>query len=492
VSEDDLVGGWAHEVGHDIGLFLSPRKFVPHPTPESVQLWDLMARGSWGCGPRTIFGCPTGSPGQSIPTFMSSITRKYLGLLSYDSKTEADAVGSTFWISALETTKFGDKVTKIDLSDDHCYLLEVRNTSSQYSFWDTSVPATGLVLYHVDPHGMSTCGDVTLNPAGGNTLETINVATRLDPPPGSFFSTTSFDDWAHSLRFTAVNTDAATDHYRIQVGVNSLSNPLRIAMVGIVLSGGSAFQRVGSCCAFMPPMELPILPDLDLHAYTEDGRHVGINYATGKFENQIANTEASGDQFNGHEWIVLPASTPRVHFVVSGLKALQFLMEFPQLKSALGAVDDFTLSPVVAAPSGSPTTVGTKVGTIPIGGSLEVPLVVTQNPDGTVAATFGQPGVTINSLIAELNSYCAAGAFKDPGEEDNKEENACNGLRAELMAAKRSIDRGHTKAATNQLKAFQHELNEDAIGTNLVALKRLLADSQELIDGLAETQDRTM
>jgi hypothetical protein len=226
----------------------------------------------------------------------------------------------------------------------------------------------------------------------------------------------------------------------------------------------------------MPPSRLPTLPDLDLHAYTGDGRHAGLNYATGQFENQIANTEASGDQFNGHEWVVVPASTPGIHFVVSGLKALQFLSEFPQLQSALGSTDDFTLSAVVAAPNGSPSRVGTNLGMIPIGGFLEIPLVITQNPDGTATVNLGQPGVTIHSLIAELNSYFAAGAIKSPG--------GYNGLRAKLIVVQGMISRGNTNAAINQLNAFRNQLNADNLVVNYFALQRMMADSQALVNAL--------
>jgi hypothetical protein len=165
-------------------------------------------------------------------------------------------------------------------------------------------------------------------------------------------------------------------------------------------------------------------------------------------------------------------------------------MEFPDFQSALGSTDDLSLRAVTVAPGGSPSTVGTSSGTIPIGGFLEVPLVVTQNPDGTVAVTLGQSGVTINSLIAELNSYCAAGAIQNPGEEDNEKEkektNPCGGLIAKVMAAKTSIDRGNRHAARNQLRAFQHELNADNLFTNPLVLQRLIADSQALISALAK------
>src|SRR5207247_2014159 len=139
VSETDLVGIWAHEVGHDLGLFFKPSQFcpdnplqcmVPHPTlgvksPPYVGLWDVMTYGAYGCGLGTEFTvtegwkCPSGNALHSTPTFMSSITRQFLGLIKYDPKTQAEAIG-TFWINALETTQLGEKVLKVDLNDDQC------------------------------------------------------------------------------------------------------------------------------------------------------------------------------------------------------------------------------------------------------------------------------------------------------------------------------------------------------------------------------------
>lgn len=71
------------------------------------------------------------------------------------------------------------------------------------------------------------------------------------------------------------------------------------------------------------------LPDIDLHAYTPDGKHVGINYETGEYEIQIPLAEASGDLVNGEEWIFVPASV-EVRWVVSAKDIEKFMEEFPE------------------------------------------------------------------------------------------------------------------------------------------------------------------
>jgi NADH:ubiquinone oxidoreductase subunit K len=65
--------------------------------------------------------------------------------------------------------------------------------------------------------------------------------------------------------------------------------------------------------------------DLDLHAYTSDGLHTGLNYTTGIYENQIPGAIASGDMVSG-EWIFV-LSNLSVHFVVDGRKVQQYLDE---------------------------------------------------------------------------------------------------------------------------------------------------------------------
>ncbi|MCC6020381.1 MAG: hypothetical protein LM577_03300 [Thermoproteaceae archaeon] len=42
-------------------------------------------------------------------------------------------------------------------------------------------------------------------------------------------------------------------------------------------------------------------PDVNLHAYAEDGRHVGVNYETGSYEAAIPGMLTSGDLINRRE-----------------------------------------------------------------------------------------------------------------------------------------------------------------------------------------------
>ena len=66
--------------------------------------------------------------------------------------------------------------------------------------------------------------------------------------------------------------------------------------------------------------------DLDLHAITQDGKHAGVNYQTGEYENQIPQAIASGDLVYDDEWIFVPQGT-QVKYYVSSHDIEQFLNE---------------------------------------------------------------------------------------------------------------------------------------------------------------------
>jgi M6 family metalloprotease-like protein len=82
------------------------------------------------------------------------------------------------------------------------------------------------------------------------------------------------------------------------------------------------------------PTEEPsaIYPDVDLHAITPNGRHIGMNYTTGQYENQIAGSIVSGDLDNMHEWIFVPG-TEQVRYYVSSHDTQAFFEANPDIAS---------------------------------------------------------------------------------------------------------------------------------------------------------------
>ncbi len=96
-----------------------------------------------------------------------------------------------------------------------------------------------------------------------------------------------------------------------------------------------------SCAHFYPfyaPSESDVQPDLDLHAITPDGRHIGVNYQTGEYENQIAGSIVSGDNQGIHEWIFVPEGET-VRYYVSARDNQAFLAENPQITDTTDTFD---------------------------------------------------------------------------------------------------------------------------------------------------------
>jgi hypothetical protein len=82
-------------------------------------------------------------------------------------------------------------------------------------------------------------------------------------------------------------------------------------------------------------------PDFDLHAYSNTGEHVGMNYLTGGYETEIDGSRTSGNILNGGpEWISLPDDV-QAHFPLDATPAGEWVEE-------LGA-DSFSIEAEIQA-----------------------------------------------------------------------------------------------------------------------------------------------
>ncbi|MHA1829613.1 MAG: dockerin type I domain-containing protein, partial [Candidatus Heimdallarchaeaceae archaeon] len=82
------------------------------------------------------------------------------------------------------------------------------------------------------------------------------------------------------------------------------------------------------------------LPDLDLHLYCDDGRHIGMNYETGEYEVDIPDAIVSGDNQNAPEWIFIPKDITNCHYVVSSYDNQKFLEENPEVAQQIEDTTD--------------------------------------------------------------------------------------------------------------------------------------------------------
>ncbi|MEY4723325.1 MAG: hypothetical protein RLZZ324_838, partial [Candidatus Parcubacteria bacterium] len=84
------------------------------------------------------------------------------------------------------------------------------------------------------------------------------------------------------------------------------------------------------------------LPTLDLHVFCADGRHVGMNYATGQYENQIVGAITNGKNPGAPAWIFYPgtAANDSCKYSVSAHDLQAFLAENPEIAAQVSDTTD--------------------------------------------------------------------------------------------------------------------------------------------------------
>lgn len=132
----------AHEFGHILGL---PDYY--HPTAGGgaegrrwvLGCWELMAAGSWGCGPHGAAREPFG------PTHMSARTKNVLGWLDWMT------VGAVWDVEVTLPPVSSGQALRIPLDGDgrEFLILEYRTRTG----FDAQIPADGILIYHQDMMG---------------------------------------------------------------------------------------------------------------------------------------------------------------------------------------------------------------------------------------------------------------------------------------------------------------------------------------------------
>jgi len=327
VAENDEMGLWAHEIGHSLYsknmLFgkwnhISDRYNYQEAYGQygAVWNWDLMGSGNW-----------FGSPEATNPVQMSSFTKESAGWLNYKDL----EVNKTYTATAVENEKTGDSAYRFDdpVSNDpkDFYVIEARDASKKYS-----APENGLILYKVGydsvnnhhivnivwpQKGDSTFNDTKkaknpyLRPTMHSAPDAGNTSVEYEDVPGKFKVILEGETAApYTATFRVVDFNV-----RNMTGANMTPNKTTVLEP---LAGDMATNVEGP------------KPDLDLHAYDDNGGHVGLNYQTGQYENTIPGAIASGDRQDDEEWIYVP-DTVHVRFEVSSYKTQQYFNANPSL-----------------------------------------------------------------------------------------------------------------------------------------------------------------
>ena len=248
------------------------------------------------------------------------------------------------------------------------YLVEVRSGEKSYC-GDWRAPDSGIVLYKV----------TTI--LGHDSVDKITLANRYMDESTLSTEGQSYLDPLSFFNFSYVPTATANraDGYYQTVSVTPYS-PLNL--VGTMLS------------QLLPDTSQPMInsngtaaPDLDLHAYTLDGKHIGMNYTTGLYENQIPGAIASGDLAGSDEWIFVPTGT-QVTYDVSSHDVGEFLKVNPELTTQFQSLT-FNVTNLGFDSNGSSYNISNQTYSIPPDSVIEI-----NAPNGSTPSPTQAPNST--------------------------------------------------------------------------------------------------
>jgi M6 family metalloprotease-like protein len=574
MAEIDPVGVWSHEIGHTLGEILldsSDQTMVPDLYRMGLESqkntkegqWDLMANGVWNGGRNNQEG--------TDPSLMSSYTKEFLKLLSYNIKPKS--VHGDFIIPALNQKPFGGSVFRYNLlentADDNTtpyYILEARKKILPEQNWDTSIPKDALVAYYVNPLGYPEYGwGANTNTDGerytNNMCRTINI-----PSGGAMSIGDTYNDYDNLVSFSAVSDSDLNGNYLIDSHIATINkdsilykfksfflrpsdefnksecvfqgrwapSPLpdirlyhaafviKMSLVLLIVEGICfllimfckypikrkktliilftftfiLFFSIGLSISYLrnngsrygdryyhwheflqsffqtwslpefkqppgpggyalaPSLTPTTLPDLDLHAITSDGKHVGVNYATGEYENQIAGAIPSGDNQGSPEWILIPEET-EARYYVSAHDNQTFLNENPDIASKMGSTEDsYEVYARYFDPATGIFTSATTSQTILPEGTDFYQIIGTTTP--SVQSNNTDP----ISYLQGIRAYVTAMPFKNKGTK--------TAYLSQLANIEKSLAKKQTKPALSQIQALEKETNSHT-KTNLIA-----------------------
>jgi len=337
VSEYDSLGDWSHEIGHSLyckyktdGKWnrINDRYNYNNPAWKygKVEQWGIMGSGNY-------WGSPTGSQ----PTHMCGYTKEAANWLRY----KWAKPGSSYELTAIEDMGSGDFLLRIDdpnTVDPLYYFIVEARKGPTYNGQATDeiypAPETGVMFYqvkydHANTHEIVNFISPNAAPFYGNKYGRWYPKPILYNLKGAGNKSTSYFDPNAQIILKLTDEGIEADgSYTAMVEVQeyNVTN-----MLGLILeSMGLPFSN-----APFPDMhynaETP-KPDLDLHAYDSTGNHVGMNYQTGLYENNVPGAIASGDLMDGTEWIFAPSGTT-LRFEVSSHDTQEFLNDYPQFAS---------------------------------------------------------------------------------------------------------------------------------------------------------------
>jgi hypothetical protein len=352
-NELQVVRGLAHEFAHALGKILvttvnGVSKGGEWSLPDEYLMGNVEDHFS-------LMGTSTNKSLERV--HLDSFTKEWLGWLTYN-----DAqMNKTYDVKRLDLMQFGDSALRYQIkagNDASWYIFESRANSS---VWDSDSSFTKDLEVYLLETKPNAHAHYSLNKIKGFQTLPDNLT---DPAAGVLIKVVSFSEQGSTIRienFTASNLVGA---------VASISGKVLAAVAAMVL----------------PETGFSILPDVDLHAYDDNGNHVGMNYQTGVYENQINGAIASGDLTGGTEWIFVPSSV-HVHFVTDSSDTAKFFQQYPKAASYSNGAETSTISMVYYSPNGSRYESQPAEQEIAPGSTIAQGYTLTENADGSYSVT---------------------------------------------------------------------------------------------------------
>ena len=410
VYRDSNYGIWAHEAGHLFGL----KDFYYADKPEDhgvVYWWDIM-----GDGPYVSVG---NTPDIIYPVQHSSFNKLILGWLK-----SSEVSYQEISLTPLEEGHFEDPVyvfrSKVDNSVS--FIVEARDLPSGNHFVDSVYPVDGtledgVVIYKVENYDLLG----TMKPIDKdknwkiNSLSSIGwTGFRLDwkrDDPTLSTEQMEYTDYSHFVTF-GITSVSTIPYYQSTVRISPCGGLCKLykgvkmgitSTIGFIT--GSPFLTDNSTA-----------PDLDLHAVTPEGLHIGMNYTSGEYEMQIPGGVSSGDLIGGEEWIFVPVGT-QVRYYVDSRDVQQYLEENPDIDPA-NATMNYSITSMeygenpqsVELPDGNSTVTDRNIS-VPEAGTIGPGIIVEMNTtpvwkryiNGTVTDSINKTGIVDVTVSANID-----------------------------------------------------------------------------------------
>lgn len=249
-----------------------------------------------------------------------SYIKAWLGWLQY---TEVP-MGDIVTIKPYSDLRYGDPVyiTSFTLPDTQLtgYLIfEYRKGVGDN--WDAETYSNNVFSKYLGIYAVenNNNGGQTINYLGPRNTYTTNIIK--DPIAGIKGEILSFTDEGVQFKVTPLEPKK-----KLVVKLDSGSENLE------------ALNQVGS----HEVLENISRPDLDLHGYTSDGSHIGIDYNTGEYEMGVEGVETSGDLLGGVEWIMVPDGV-EMSFSVTARDNADFLNMFQDAQGLTDGAETYSL-----------------------------------------------------------------------------------------------------------------------------------------------------